>query len=412
MEKYKKFKQWLASNNIKDTDNIIGLLKKGNELYNSSNSENIDFEIETDKFLNLIVTNHMNEELKEEIDDVLGVTDNNLKAAVKLEFDILNATSLYSDFLNSNKNETSAVDFDEEFFDDEGRITGGQNKIYYGAPGTGKSYVVNSTFQNYSRVTFHPEYTYFDFVGGLRPVKGKNDSINYEFVPGIFTDMLIKAVLNKNEMNGIIIEELNRANTAAVFGDIFQLLDRDDDGKSKYLIKNKDICEYIELITNKKCEEIYLPSNFDIIATMNSADQGVFVLDSAFKRRWRFEYIPIDFNDSDIREMKISGFEMFWSDFVSTLNEFLTEIGVEEDKLIGQRFINKKEMASNDLIASKLLIYLWDDVVRYNRQKLFKEHKMFSRLITQFKEEGIGCFVDDLKERLSKVKEETEIDEI
>lgn len=98
MEKYKKFKQWLASNNIKDTDNIIGLLKKGNELYNSSNSENIDFEIETDKFLNLIVTNHMNEELKEEIDDVLGVTDNNLKAAVKLEFDILNATSLYSDF--------------------------------------------------------------------------------------------------------------------------------------------------------------------------------------------------------------------------------------------------------------------------------------------------------------------------
>ncbi|MCC3665424.1 McrB family protein [Staphylococcus haemolyticus] len=354
----------------------------------------------------------MNEELKEEIDDVLGVTANNLKAAVKLEFDILNATSLYSDFLNSNKNETSAVDFDEEFFDDEGRITGGQNKIYYGAPGTGKSYVVNSTFQNYSRVTFHPEYTYFDFVGGLRPVKGKNDSINYEFVPGIFTDMLIKAVLNKNEMNGIIIEELNRANTAAVFGDIFQLLDRDDDGKSKYLIKNKDICEYIELITNKKCEEIYLPSNFDIIATMNSADQGVFVLDSAFKRRWRFEYIPIDFNDSDIREMKISGFEMFWSDFGSTLNEFLTEIGVEEDKLIGQRFINKKEMASNDLIASKLLIYLWDDVVRYNRQKLFKEHKMFSRLITQFKEEGIGCFVDDLKERLSKVKEETEIDEI
>ena len=177
---------------------------------------------------------------------------------------------------------------------------------------------MNSTFQNYSRVTFHPEYTYFDFVGGLRPVKGKNDSINYEFVPGIFTDMLIKAVLNKNEMNGIIIEELNRANTAAVFGDIFQLLDRDDDGKSKYLIKNKDICEYIELITNKKCEEIYLPSNFDIIATMNSADQGVFVLDSAFKRRWRFEYIPIDFNDSDIREMKISGFEMFWSDFGST----------------------------------------------------------------------------------------------
>ncbi|MDQ7232119.1 ATPase, partial [Staphylococcus haemolyticus] len=78
-------------------------------------------------------------------------------------------------------------------------------------------------------------------------------------------------------------------------------------------------------------------------------------------------------------------FEMFWSDFGSTLNEFLTEIGVEEDKLIGQRFINKKEMASNDLIASKLLIYLWDDVVRYNRQKLFKEHKMFSRLITQFK---------------------------
>ncbi|WP_220472975.1 AAA family ATPase, partial [Staphylococcus pasteuri] len=268
----------------------------------------------------------------------------------------------------SDNDKNEIIKTAKEFYDNEGRVTGAINKIFYGAPGTGKSYKVDSLFNNFERVTFHPEYTYFDFVGGLRPVQNEDKSVSYSFVPGIFTDILIKAVENKTKNIGIIIEEINRANTAAVFGDLFQLLDRDDDGQSKYIIKNKDICDYIENKTGKKCESIYIPSNMSIVATMNSADQGVFVMDSAFKRRWQFEYMPISFDAEDLKDVKIAGFDMYWKDFGAILNEHLSseEVDVDEDKLIGQRFINKHDMQDKDLIASKLLIYLWDDVVRYN----------------------------------------------
>ncbi|WP_017637909.1 AAA family ATPase, partial [Staphylococcus sp. E463] len=323
-------------------------------------------------------------------------------------FNILQSLNLYYDYLVSDNDKNEIIKTAKEFYDNEGRVTGAINKIFYGAPGTGKSYKVDSLFNNFERVTFHPEYTYFDFVGGLRPVQNEDKSVSYSFVPGIFTDILIKAVENKTKNIGIIIEEINRANTAAVFGDLFQLLDRDDDGQSKYIIKNKDICDYIENKTGKKCESIYIPSNMSIVATMNSADQGVFVMDSAFKRRWQFEYMPISFDAEDLKDVKIAGFDMYWKDFGAILNEHLSseEVDVDEDKLIGQRFINKHDMQDKDLIASKLLIYLWDDVVRYNRQSLFKESKVFSNLIEHFKESGIDCFVDPLKKKLEVAKNE------
>nr|WP_263314758.1 AAA family ATPase [Mammaliicoccus sp. Marseille-Q6498] len=286
---------------------------------------------------------------------------------------------------------------------DNSRVLGGKNKIYYGAPGTGKSYKVDKEYTGYKRVTFHPEYTYYDFIGGLRPVQDEvSGNIKYEFVPGPFTDVLIDAIFDEENFHGIIIEELNRANTAAVFGDIFQLLDRDDDGNSKYSITNKEITDYIKKIKNVNIEEIIIPSNLSIIATMNSADQGVNVLDSAFKRRWQFEYTQINFNEPDLDKVILAGFDIPWNDFGKILNNHLSRNGIDEDKLIGQRFITKKEIEDKELVASKLLIYLWDDVFRYNRKLIFKEHSVFSRLVDEYYENGIDCFVSSLSEELSK----------
>lgn len=304
--------------------------------------------------------------------------------------------SLYYEILYKNM----STNDNEVQFEINCNIKGAKNKIYYGAPGTGKSYKVDREYPNYKRVTFHPEYTYYDFIGGLRPTQDeKSGNIKYEFVPGPFTDSLINAIFDNNNFHGIIIEELNRANTAAVFGDIFQLLDRDDDGKSKYSITNKEISDYIKKTKGVYIKEIIIPSNFSIIATMNSADQGVNVLDSAFKRRWQFEYTPINFDAPDLEDVIIAGFNVPWIKFGKILNNYLSENGIDEDRLIGQRFITKKEIEDKDLVASKLLIYLWDDVFRYNRKVIFKEHNIFSNLIEDYKNNGIDCFVSKLADQ-------------
>lgn len=284
------------------------------------------------------------------------------------------------------------------------RISSGKNIIYYGAPGTGKSYQVNVDYPNYDRVTFHPEYTYFDFVGGLRPVSDEG-KVKYDFVPGPFTNVLLKAMQNPEESFGLIIEEINRANTAAVFGDIFQLLDRDDKGNSKYGIVNKDVMNYLSNnLKDIRISEIIIPSNMSIIATMNSSDQGVQVLDSAFKRRWEFKYMPINFNNENLYNEKIDSLNVYWKDFGEALNMFLSRNGIEEDKLIGQWFLNEKELQDEDLIASKLLIYLWDDVVRYNRKLLFPNIYTFAQLIKEFKRNGLSIFAPELKQEIQNLE--------
>lgn len=400
MDNYSDFEKWLNNQKNVNSVNILQLLKRANEIYNNKTTERIDFSKDSQTFLELNTNNHLVNEIKNDLDSL--VQDKKLKASIQLRFDILVAMSLYYDYLTQNNDIADENSLTTDFYNDENRIEGAINKIYYGAPGTGKSFKVQKTYDDFERITLHPEYTYFDFVGGLRPVQNNSGSISYEFVPGPFTETLIKAVENKNEHYGLIIEEINRANTAAVFGDLFQLLDRDEVGKSRYEIKNKDLCDYIEKISNKSCKKIYIPSNMSLIATMNSADQGVYVMDSAFKRRWQFEYIPIQFDDDDLQDIEISGFNMKWKDFVKTLNSFLSKIDVDEDKLIGQRFINKDDLKDKKLVSSKLLIYLWDDVLRYNRAKLFKNDKSFSDLVEKYieKNEGINIFVDDLKKKM------------
>ncbi|MGG3974357.1 AAA family ATPase [Bacillus paranthracis] len=299
---------------------------------------------------------------------------------------------------------TSAVQEKEEY--SSGKLEKGINKIVYGAPGTGKSYNLG---KNCVRVTFHPEYTYFDFVGGLKPCKNTVDNkISYEFVPGPFLRVLKDALSNQEKMHTLVIEEINRANTAAVFGDIFQLLDRDENGWSEYGIENKEILDYLndyqEDMKDYTIKEIKIPGNLNIFATMNSADQGVFVMDSAFKRRWEFEYRPVSFKDVTHAEqtLEYGKYQIKWKDFADAINTYLAfKLGINEDKLIGPYFMKKNELDDNNKIAYKLLIYLWDDVVRYDRSELFnKQHATFSSLSQAFISGKGSIFVEDLEQKV------------
>lgn len=203
-------------------------------------------------------------------------------------------------------------------------------------------------------------------------------------------------------MHTFIIEELNRANTAAVFGDIFQLLDRDDDGWSEYHIDNADISKHLNDELDFVLDNIKIPSNLNIFATMNSSDQGVYTLDSAFKRRWEFEYMPISFKSVSLSQETINYNKkrITWENFATTLNNHLLSINISEDKLIGPYFLRKSELNNSNKISNKLLIYLWDDVVKYNRDELFnKMFNSFSSVTTAFNS-GTSIFVDNLEQQL------------
>ena len=173
--------------------------------------------------------------------------------------------------------------------------------------------------ENYERVTFHPDYSYANFVGTYKPVPEGKD-ITYKYVPGPFMRILQKAIEKPSEPFLLVIEEINRANVAAVFGDVFQLLDRTEDYESEYPI---DTSEDMKTYLNK--DKIILPSSLFIWATMNSADQGVFPMDTAFKRRWDFKYFSINNNEKLIENTKtiINGEEVNWNKLRKQINDEL-----------------------------------------------------------------------------------------
>lgn len=267
------------------------------------------------------------------------------------------------------------------------------NMIIFGAPGTGKSYKIKSYIEEkkineklFRRVTFHPNYTYSQFVGSYKPV-GNGEEIGYEFIPGPFLETLVEAL--NDEKIGIphilIIEEINRANTAAVFGDVFQLLDRNSKRESTYKIKmTKEMKTYVNKYYNgKEITELYIPSNMYIWATMNSADQGVYPMDSAFKRRWSFEYIGINDNEKKIENIIISlksGPKEYrkyrWNDVRKTINEKL-DGKINEDKLLGPFFLNTNELNKKNeefdkIFKSKVLMYLYEDVLKHKNIEFFE----------------------------------------
>ena len=226
----------------------------------------------------------------------------------------------------------------------------------------------------------------------------------------------------------LIVEEINRANVAAVFGDIFQLLDRDESGVSEYPIHaSEDIKNYLakELGGNPSdFTEIQMPDNMFVWATMNSADQGVFPMDTAFKRRWDFTYLGIDDNDNDIQgKYVVVGTKeqqhIEWNSLRKAINEFLAEQKINEDKQLGPYFIARdivvpkngsNEIDSKwfgDVFKHKVLMYLFDDAGKQKRTKLFegssKGQTRYSKICEAFDEQGIGIFPFDIQSKVEIV---------
>lgn len=278
------------------------------------------------------------------------------------------------------------------------------NRILFGAPGTGKSYRLREDTSDFlasqlERVTFHPEYTYFDFVGSYKPVMVEEDGkevIAYRFEAGPFAKILKKALAAQQQGNDeqyvLVIEEINRARAAAVFGDLFQLLDRDDEGRSEYgITPSRDLISYLtrgnedgEGVTLED-GKLYLPSNLYLWSTMNSADQGVFPLDTAFKRRWSFEYIPIDSGENEI----VGPYRAQWNELRKHVNTLLQKAGINEDKQMGAFFLKGEELNNQErflnAVREKVIMYLYEDAARHQRGQIFKNEKArFSELCNNF----------------------------
>lgn len=276
----------------------------------------------------------------------------------------------------------------------------GENIMFYGVPGCGKSYFVeNDKCRDISesfkeRVTFHPDYTYGDFVGQLLPKTDEHGKIMYKFIPGPFTNILRKAYENPAEHCVLIIEEINRGNAAAIFGDLFQLLDRKN-GRSEYGITNDDIMGEISDFCDE--DKVYIPGNLSIYATLNTSDQNVYILDTAFKRRWTQQLIKNDISNCNYKDKIIIG-EVTWSDFFTSINahiSLLVEKQIcEEDKMMGAYFVKESDIDDSNLFAGKVLSYLWNDVVKYNRSEMFNtsDYKTLSELTDGFIENGLKVF--------------------
>lgn len=267
-------------------------------------------------------------------------------------------------------------------------------RIFFGAPGTGKSYKIDTEIlagvsdDNVFRVTFYSDFTYSDFIGQLLPKvvpssqpSGQN-IITYDFSKGVFTQALEKAYMNLAEDVYLVLEEMSRGDSAAIFGDIFQLLDRESSGMyrgySKYFINNDILAKDILALPDSK---VKLPPNFHILGTVNTSDQNVTVLDTAFKRRFDFIYVDvepvydlIDPQQPDIPQNRsyknsytfdLGGTSFEWNKFYMSLNQFILEkLNLSEDKQLGQFFVQftSSNNENFELVKNKVLNYLWEDI--------------------------------------------------
>lgn len=308
--------------------------------------------------------------------------------------------------------------------------------IFYGAPGSGKSRIVNKEIHNhiFYRTTFHPETDYASFVGSYKPTM-EDGKIVYDFIPQIFLKAYFKAwnllLAGKKDRVYLVIEEINRGNCAQIFGDLFQLLDRNREGWSDYVINADtdiekiiidrdnsdeplidDLEQYQEkiesLVSDENSKEIdkesillMLPPNLSIFCTMNTSDQSLFPMDSAFKRRWEWIYVPINYTDASTMTIEsfADGWEINWKDLISVLNEKIYAVTNRTDKQLGNRFVRPNEMnrISHSQLVNKVIFYLWTEIYKdmesSDKNNIFplrdKEYIAFEKMFTMVGDEVI-----------------------
>jgi hypothetical protein len=331
--------------------------------------------------------------------------------------------------VKTNEDESPQQDFD--YVD---RVTGGTNILLYGVPGSGKSWTIEHEYCNedsiVERLVFHPDYTNADFVGQILPVVDEDKQVTYEFTPGPFTTILSNAYRNPMSKYILIIEEINRGNAPAIFGEVFQLLDRKvemqdgDDGfpvgTSEYGITHKYMAEFIY---GKPSHKVRIPSNLSIIGTMNTSDQNVFTLDTAFQRRWQMRLIENNFDNvrPSLADAEILDTDVTWKRFCETVNTIIVgnkaKMASAEDKRLGVYFVHENDLTfdqralpseghatllveynsllgserlgtitseqksrlteireavmHNRLFPEKVIKYLWDDAFKFNPEALF-----------------------------------------
>lgn len=319
------------------------------------------------------------------------------------------------------------------------------NHLIFGSPGTGKSYLLEEKRKLYfddnhfERVTFYDGYTYGQFVGSYKPkvkeVEGKKDIITYEYVPGPFMKMLVKALKkeNRNQKFLVLIEELNRAKADSVFGDIFQLLDRNNDGESKYRIAISEDQEAYLKEQGLELEKLYIPNNLYIWATMNSADQGVYPLDTAFKRRWTYKYLTLNENEEYFgslngkKEEKYKNYKINigndegveWNKLRRKINEIVSEGNASEDRMLAPFFLVPEDFKKikdeeetfklNDEVHKfKLLSYLFDDLLIYDKKskgQIFNsEIKTFSTLIEKYNKNLKDVYSEEFRKKFKDLE--------
>lgn len=360
----------------------------------------------------------------------------------------------------------------EEVDLESSRLSTGCNVLLYGVPGSGKSWTIEHEYCKpgsiVERLVFHPDYTYSDFIGQILPKVAEDGQVSYEFTPGPFTNILREAYNNPTKEYILIIEEINRGNAPAIFGEVFQLLDRkveirdiEDDGfpigTSEYGITNTNIAKEMYGKDVKK-EKVRIPSNLSIIGTMNTSDQNVFTLDTAFQRRWEMRLIENNFEQVDrkLADAKILDTGITWEVFCTQINKIIVgnnaRMTSAEDKRLGAYFIHLKDLiydsnmgnlsngeydalrkkeqdktisdAEKDRLAEirvamkqnrkfpeKVIKYLWDDAFKFNREIVFEtsRYQSLEQVIRTFmyaeKLERLAMFKDNVRNAFTNPEE-------
>jgi len=372
---------------------------------------------------------------------------------------------------HSGSFEVENADADEiTDYDTVGRREGGTNILLYGVPGSGKSWTIEREYckegTNVERLVFHPDYTYSDFIGQILPNVSDDGQVSYMFTPGPFTNILADAYVNPDKEYILIIEEINRGNAPAIFGEVFQLLDRKteirdiaDDGypigTSEYGITNANIAK---IVYGDSKHKIRIPSNLSIIGTMNTSDQNVFTLDTAFQRRWEMRLIENNFEhvDSRLANAEILDTGITWEVFCTQINKIIVgnnaRMASAEDKRLGAYFVHLRDlmynpkmgdlstgeyddlrtkeqnksitpseetrlaeirgaMKQNRKFPEKVIKYLWDDAFKFNREIVFETttYQSLEQVIRTFmyseKLDRLAMFKDNVRNAFTNPEE-------